>query len=141
LDEHDVQRRFQHHWLLTMSRRRFNERDVIRVLILQGVEIRCFRTGGQITLENVGRIEREHIHELKLGGPDIPENCRYSLKEAHAIVTNGNGATTAGSSSHRIAKAFEPTRIDKFVPKKKPIDEPRERPKRFGNTTFKSAIR
>jgi hypothetical protein len=51
-----------------------------------------------------GPAEREHLHEVKLGGPDIPENCRYSHAKCHAIVTNGTKATTAGSSKQRIAK-------------------------------------
>lgn len=93
-----------------MSRVAFSQRKVIETLIHQGVEIRCFRTREPITLENVRRLEREHLVELGLIEPerrhlyDTPEYCRYSLKEAHAIVTNGTKATTAGSSKHRIAK-------------------------------------
>lgn len=88
-----------------MTRRRFTERQVIAALIHQGVPVVCYRTGERITLENVMRLEREHLHDLALGGSDTPDNCRYSLKEAHAIATNGTKATTAGSSKHRIAKA------------------------------------
>ena len=100
-----------------MTRRRYSEKDVIRTLLHQGVDIRCFRTGEPITLENVDRIEREHIHEIK---------------EAHKVITHGNGATVAGSSRHRIAKATEPTRIEKFAVRKKPLDEPREQKPKFG---------
>lgn len=109
-----------------MARRRFSEKDVIRTLLHQGVEIRDYRTGEPITLQNVDRIEREHLHEIALGGPDDPANCRYSLSESHGIVTNGTPATTAGSSKNRIAKA-RPTRADKFAVNKVPLDEPRER--------------
>ena len=93
-----------------MTRKRFSERQVIASLIHQGVPVTCYRTKEPITLESVGRLEREHLVELGLIEPerrhlyDTPEYCRYSLKEAHAIVTNGNGATSAGSSKHRIAK-------------------------------------
>lgn len=87
-----------------MTRRRFSEREVIATLIHQGVEVRCYRTKEPITLESVKRLEREHVHEVGLGGADEPENCRYSLSEAHAIVTNGTKATSAGSSKHKVAK-------------------------------------
>jgi 5-methylcytosine-specific restriction endonuclease McrA len=121
-----------------MTRRRFNEKDVIRTLLHQGVEIRCFRTGEKITLDTVGHLEREHLHELKLGGPDEPANCRYSLKEAHAIVTNGTPATTARSSKHRIAKT-RGTRAEKFAVVKLRLDQPREKPRRYGNNTFRAS--
>jgi hypothetical protein len=103
-----------------MGRRRFTEKDVIRTLIHQGVEIRDFRTDERITLDNVDQIEREHLHEVALGGPDEPANCRYSLKASHDVISNGNGATTAGSSKNRIAKATQPKRIAKFVVNKQP---------------------
>lgn len=109
-----------------MARRRFSEKDVIRTLLHQGVKIFDFRTGEPITLENVDQIEREHIHELALGGADDPINCRYSLSANHNIATNGTPATTAGSSKHRIAKTHG-TRAEKFAVTKKPLDEPRER--------------
>lgn len=117
-----------------MARRRFSEREVIATLIHQGFALRCFRCGELFS--HADKIEREHLHELKLGGADDPSNCRYSHKDCHAVVTNGAPATTAGSSRHRIAKAFEPTRIEKFAVKKKPLDEPREAKTRFGNTSF-----
>jgi len=109
-----------------MARKRFSEKDVIRTLLHQGVKITDYRTGEPITLENVDQVEREHLHEVALGGADEPENCRYSLEASHNIVTNGPLATSAGSSKNRIAKA-QPTRADKFLPVKKPLDEPRER--------------
>lgn len=96
-------------------RRRFSEKDVIRTLLFQGVEIRCYRTKEPITLENAAFVEREHLHERELGGPDEPGNCRYSLDTAHAVVTNGTGATSAGSSKQRIAKAKRIEREVKFA--------------------------
>lgn len=87
-----------------MARRRFSERDVIATLIHQGIAVTCYRTKQMIDLESVKRLEREHLTEVALGGADEPGNCRYSLKEAHAIVTNGTKATTAGSSKHKVAK-------------------------------------
>ncbi len=110
-----------------MTRRRFTERDVIRTLIHQGVTLTCFRTGEPITLENVGQIEREHLHEVALDGPDVPANCRYSLKAAHKIATNGTKSTTAGSSKNRIAKANNPNRTQKFAVNKPPVGEAKPR--------------
>lgn len=103
-----------------MTRRRFTEREVIASLIHQGVEICCYRCGEAFTLDDarkgsVGNIEKEHLHEVELDGPDEPSNCRFSHQSCHDRITNGNGATTAGSSKHRIAKATHPKRIEKFV--------------------------
>jgi len=50
-------------------------------------------------------IEKEHLHERALGGPDEWGNWRWSHEACHSIVTNGTKATAAGSSKHRIAKA------------------------------------
>lgn len=89
-----------------MSRRRFTEWEVIATLIEQGIVILCFRCKLPLPLptkKNV--VQREHIHEIELGGPDIPANCRFSHYDCHSIVTNGTKATSAGSSKHRIAKA------------------------------------
>lgn len=107
-----------------MIRRRFSEREVIQPLILQGVRIECFRC--HAPFDNAAHVEREHIVELALGGADEPRNCVYSCGACHHRVTNGGGATTAGSSKHRIAKA-RGTRSDKFVPVKQPLDLPREK--------------
>lgn len=95
-----------------MTRKRFSEREVIETLAWQGIFVRCFRCnapfysaapdGGLFNLS--GAIEREHIHEVALGGSDIPKNCRYSCGPCHSTVTNGTKATSAGSSKHRIAK-------------------------------------
>ena len=104
-----------------MTRRRFTEKDVLRTLLHQGVEIRDYRTGEPITLENVAEVEREHLHEIALGGPDEPANCRYSLSKSHSLITNGTKATTAGSSKNRAAKANNENRKQKFVVNKLPV--------------------
>lgn len=94
-----------------MARKRFSEREVLETLAWQGIIATCFRCGKPFftpsTTENLWHVlpmEREHLHEYKLGGDDKPYNCRYSCKECHAKITNGTKATTAGSSKHRIAK-------------------------------------
>lgn len=115
-----------------MSRKRFTERQTLECLVRQGAAIPCLRCKVPFTVETARKAEREHIHELKLGGADSIENCAYSHGDCHLVETNGNGATTAGSSRHRIAKAFEPTRIEKFAVQKKPLDEPRARRNGFG---------
>lgn len=89
------------------------------MLIGQGSIIPCFRCKEPITEEDVrtGNVEKEHLHEVELGGADDPSNWRFShkAKPCHATVTHGNGATFAGSSRHRIAKATDPARIEKFA--------------------------
>lgn len=111
-------------------RRKFREIEVIETLLLQGVVILCFRCKKPITLEDVrvGNVNKEHLHELELDGPDIPDNCRYSHKgkPCHHFVTYGNGATTAGSSANRIAKANNPKRKSNFIVSKPPIGDARE---------------
>lgn len=87
-----------------MSRKRFTERQVLETLIRQGAKITCLRCKELILLEDVPTVEREHFHEMALGGADDPENCFYSHGPCHSIVTNGTPATTAGSSKHKIAK-------------------------------------
>lgn len=87
-----------------MTRARFTERQVIEALIRTGHVIQDYRTNEAITLENVGRLEREHIIPLALGGADDPSNAGYTLKENHAIQTNGTKATSYGSDKHAIAK-------------------------------------
>lgn len=100
------------------TRRKFRDWEVIACLIFQGVDVRCYRTGERITLENVKRLQKEHLIELALIAPeqrhlhDVPGNCRYSLAEAHAIVTNGTKATSVGSSKHKIAKMKRMDRIN-----------------------------
>lgn len=113
-----------------MSRKRFNEKDVIETLAWQGWFVSCFRcarpfleqvvqsgTSGMFKWNAIP--EREHIHEIALGGDDAPNNCRYSCKECHAVVTNGTKATSAGSSKHKIAKVRRLRGETKGRPKKK----------------------
>lgn len=123
------------------KRRQGREKEVIGVLIDQGAIIPCFRCRVAFTKGDVstGNVEKEHLHELKLGGPDEPSNWRFShkAKPCHATVTHGNGATVAGSSRHRIAKATEPKRIEKFQVNKIPLDadldnQPSDRCRRCG---------
>jgi len=115
-----------------MARRRFKEWEVIATLINQGVLITCFRSRVPITLENVARLQREHLHELALGGPDEPANCRYSLENEHRVVTFGTKSTSAGSSAHRIAKTKRFEKLNKGLPKRvrrsRPLS-PRQFPK------------
>jgi len=93
------------------KRKRFSEREVIETLWHQGVVVKCYRCGKALhpfaqdpEMPPLEAIEREHLHEVELGGEDKPHNCRYSHKACHAKVTNGTPATSAGSSKHRIAK-------------------------------------
>lgn len=107
-------------------RRQFREIEVIETLIHQGVVITCRHCKQPITLADVqtGNVEKEHLHEVELDGPDMPFNCRFSHKArpCHAQVTHGAPGVFAGSSRHRIAKATEPKRIEKFQVRKKPLD-------------------
>src|ERR1043165_4466018 len=88
-------------------RRRFKEWEVIATLIHQGIVVTCFRTKQPFTLETVKTAQREHLIDRAVDDRpeyDTPEYCRYSLKQAHAVVTNGTKATTAGSSKHIAGK-------------------------------------
>lgn len=114
---------------MASRRRQFRETEVLEVLILQGAIIPCHRCRVAFTAEDVRarNIEKEHLHERELGGADEPENCRFSHKSrpCHAQVTHGTKATWAGSSRHRIAKATDPDRIDKFKVRKRALDADR----------------
>lgn len=83
-------------------------REVIDVLLRQGATVPCFRCGQPVTTGKDA--EREHFLEKALGGDDSADNARISHVDCHAIVTRGNGATTAGSS---VAKAAKDKRIAK----------------------------
>ena len=85
-----------------MRRKRFSESEVVTILLQQGAKIRCPRCGQLILIGEV--FEREHFHELALGGGDNIANSFFSHKACHAFVTNGGPATTAGSSKNKIAK-------------------------------------
>ncbi len=75
------------------------------------------------------KIEREHFHELALGGLDEISNMFFSHKRCHDIITRGSGATTAGSSVGRIAKAkrLEAKRLGKVKIKRKIPSRPLRR--------------
>jgi hypothetical protein len=107
------------------KRRRYTERQVLECAIRQGAVIPCYRCKTPFTVETVKTAEREHIHELKLGGADTIENCAYSCRACHALVTNGNGHTSAGSSKNRIAKTTNPDRVTKFQVQKRDPSQPR----------------
>lgn len=84
--------------------------EIIEALLLQGVMIPCFRCAAPFTVGDcrTKNIQREHVHEFGLEGPDVPANWRFShyhTPPCHKIATFGHGATSAGSSLHRIAKA------------------------------------
>ncbi len=110
-----------------MTRRRFSERDVIETLAWQGILVPCFRCGAPFFTPSLDdgmfnltdKIEREHLHEVALGGPDTPKNCRYSCSACHNKITNGTKATSAGSSKQRIAKVKRLRRETCTGPKKK----------------------
>ena len=125
-----------------MSRRRFTEIEVIETLLHQGVAITCFRCGEPFTLADstTGNIQKEHLHERELDGPDIPANCRFSHDDCHKIITFGNGATTAGSSIHRIAKTKRIERTGKMAVNKPPLEGPRKpkRPYRWASRPMRS---
>lgn len=107
-----------------MSRKRFSERMVLETLLHRGYKLRCYRSKEPITLENVATVEREHLIPIGLNGPDSPENCAYSLKEAHKRQTHGRKGTGAGWSDLRMirkAKDGEERRLGlkKEKPKKR----------------------
>lgn len=111
-----------------IRRRQFRETEVLECLLLQGAIIPCYRCRVTLTLPDVKgkNVQKEHLHELALDGPDEPDNCRFSHSDCHAVITNGTGATTAGSSKNRVAKATQPKRIEKFQVIKTPLDRPAE---------------
>ena len=114
-----------------MKRRRFTERQTLECAINQGAVIPCFRCGTPFTVETIKTAEREHIHEFVLGGPDTVDACAYSCQPCHSLVTNGNGATSAGSSKHKAAK-IRPKRTQKFVVEKPALRSAAERQMKHG---------
>lgn len=98
------------------TRRQGSWRDHLEALLHQGVQLFCWRTKRPITFENLHLVQREHEPALCLfktwaqkRAADIPANWRFSLSDAHAVVTNGTKATTKGSTKG-IAAAVK--RID-----------------------------
>lgn len=102
-----------------MARKRFTERQALEVAILQGGIVPCYRCKIAFTVDTIRTAEREHVHEVILGGPDTVANCAYSCRDCHSVVTNGNGATSAGSSKHKAAK-IRVKHTAKFVVNKLP---------------------
>jgi hypothetical protein len=86
------------------KRRTITAKQALIIAVQQGGIIPCYRCRLAFDAETIKTAEREHVHELELGGSDELENMRFSHKDCHAVITNGSGATTAGSSKQRIAK-------------------------------------
>lgn len=97
-------------------RRRLNERDVLRVLIMQGIVIPCDICKAPLTLEDVQYAERDHFRARHTFPDDqihlweSLENQRYvhGLKDpihpCHRIKTDGMRHNHAGSDKHMAAK-------------------------------------
>lgn len=69
----------------------------------------CPRTGQQITLENVRRIQVEHWPERhKHGGALSPDNAVVSLKEGHALQTKREQKADAKERRVKREKKFSP---------------------------------
>ena len=103
---------------MSTRRKRLTERQTLAVAISQGAVIPCYRCRVAFDAETIKTAEREHLHELELDGEDTPENCRFSHKECHDLITNGTKATSAGSSKNRIAKVKRIRGETKTGPKK-----------------------
>jgi len=89
------------------------EQAILRSILAQkGAVLPCFRCDVKFTCDDA--IQKEHLHERALDGPDVWGNWRWSHKDCHAIATDGTKATTAGSSTHRIAKTND-NRVVKFI--------------------------
>ena len=93
-----------------MARKTTTYKDALEIVISQTV-VPCYRCGVPFTRLDVrskpsapNAIQKEHIHEIALGGEDKPDNCRFSHKSCHDIITNGTKATKKNSSKSRIAK-------------------------------------
>lgn len=110
--------------------RQLRELEVVEALILNNKAIiPCFRCRLAFAIEDVKskNIENEHLHEHGLGGADSPDNRGFSHKDpCHKAITHGNGATFAGSSRHKVKKATDPKRIEKFKIDKQP-PQPRQK--------------
>lgn len=103
-----------------MARKTTTYKDALEIVISQTV-VPCYRCGVPFTRLDVrskpsapNAIQKEHIHELALGGEDKPDNCRFSHKACHDIITNGTKATKKNSSKSRIAttKKKEKARLE-----------------------------
>lgn len=77
-------------------------RAVVRYLRCPGVPERQRKCG-----KPFGRLEDiafDHIAAETFTHDNSPENCRPLCAECHALKTDGNGATSAGSDKHMAAK-------------------------------------
>ncbi|MDF1685314.1 MAG: hypothetical protein P1U50_00880 [Parvibaculaceae bacterium] len=98
-----------------MARKSTTYKDALEIVIWQFADkglfsFCCYRCGEAFTVEDVrtkpsapNAIQKEHLHEMGLDGKDKPDNCRFSHKSCHDIVTNGTKATKKNSSKYRIA--------------------------------------
>lgn len=110
---------------MSARRRQFREMEVLATLLMQGAVLPCKRCTVVFSIDDVkgGNVQKEHLHEVALGGEDEPHNCAFSHTDCHKVITGGVPATTAGSSANRIAKT-KPPRTEKFMVNKIPLDRP-----------------
>lgn len=112
-----------------MSRRQMKPWEVIATLLKQGQVVAviprsnyptpqdperrgaiiCKRSGQEITLENVRRIQVEHWPKRhKHGGEVSPDNAVISLKEGHAVQTKREKAADAKERRVKRDRKFTP---------------------------------
>jgi hypothetical protein len=84
---------------MTIRRKARTEKQVLDIIFRQA-KLSCPKCGAELCRNG---IQRDHMHAIKLGGDDAPENEWYICLECHNLKTNGNGATSAGSDKHKIA--------------------------------------
>lgn len=86
---------------LSSRRKRLTERQVLAVLILQGVKVPCYQCKKPIHLDDAFTVEREHKLPLALGGEDVPANMAYSHKACHAKQTQQDKSQIAKADRQR----------------------------------------
>lgn len=94
------------------KRKRLTEREVIDVLIAQGVSIpcpcpRCRERKPHFLnywIASGADAIREHLHQLATGGEDSPSNWQYWYIGCAGRKTHGTKATSYGSDAHARAK-------------------------------------
>jgi 5-methylcytosine-specific restriction endonuclease McrA len=86
--------------LMAPRRKARTEKQVLDIIFRQA-KLSCPECGAELCRND---IQRDHMHAIKLGGDDAPENEWYICLKCHDLKTNGNGATSAGSDKHKIAK-------------------------------------
>jgi hypothetical protein len=91
---------------MTPRRKARKESEVLKILARQiterGGSILCDCGCGEML--DFADAERHHWWEVALDGPDDGSLEGYVRAECHKRLTNGNGATSAGSSKHKVAK-------------------------------------